>query len=170
MCSLADGNLYTLHQNYNVLTQNTLPSLTTGIAPQLIANISIIPPDTTGDKSNMQAGELIYAESPSGCGDSSPLLYASNRNDPSQSDAITVFETTPTLRAVAYVRTGLQHLRGMAFVGSHQEYIVVGGMNGGGIKVYKRVSSCQGYLTEIAALPAGQVSQPTGFTWALKTS
>lgn len=159
-----NGTLYTLHQNYNVLTQNTLPPLSSGQSSQLVANISIIPPGTTSTV-NMQAGELLYAPSPSG-GLASPLLYASNRNDPSSlGDAIAVFETTPQLKVVAHVRTGLQHLRGMAFVGSTKEYIVVGGMNGGGIKVFKRVDASKGYLTQVAALGAGQVSQPTSFVW-----
>ncbi|KAG8791109.1 hypothetical protein FRC16_000581 [Serendipita sp. 398] len=103
-----NNTLYTLHQNYNVLTQNTLPSLSSGTASQLVANISIIPPGTT-PTTNMQAAELLYAPSTSGSS-SSPLLYATNRNDPTNSDAIAVFETTPSLKAVAYVRTGLQHV------------------------------------------------------------
>ncbi|PVG00800.1 3-carboxy-cis,cis-mucoante lactonizing enzyme [Serendipita vermifera] len=159
-----NNTLYTLHQNYNALTQHTLPALNSGMSPQLIANLTTVPPDTTS-RSGMEAAGLLYAESPSGSS-SSPLLYASNRNDPSPSgDAITIFEIAPTLKAVAYVRTGVQHARALAFVGPNKEYIAVGGMNGGGIKVYKRVTASEGYLTQVAAFPAGQIYQPTGFTW-----
>ncbi|KAG8826497.1 hypothetical protein FRC17_008215, partial [Serendipita sp. 399] len=101
-----NNTLYTIHENSSTLTQHTLPSLCSG-SSQLVANISIIPPGTS-PTSNMKGAELLYAPSPSGSS-SSPLLYASNRNDPTNSDAITVFETTPSLKAVAYVRTGLQH-------------------------------------------------------------
>jgi len=156
-----NNTLYTLHQNYNALTQNTLPSLSSGSASQLVANISIIPPGTS-NSSAMQAAELLYL--PSQDGSSSPLLYATNRNDPSSlGDAITIFEITPQLKAVAYFRTGLQHLRGLAFVGPAKQYLVGGGMNGGGIKVFERVSATDGYLKQVAAFPAGQIYQPTGF-------
>lgn len=111
----------------------------------------------------MQAAELLYAPSPCG-GSASPLLYASNRDDPSAGgDAITIFETTPQLKAVAYIRTGLKHVRALAFVGPTKQYVVAGGKDGGGIKVYER--TCQGYLTQKAALNAAQITQPTGFTW-----
>jgi hypothetical protein len=159
-----DNTLYTLHQNYNAVTQHTLPALNSGTSPQLVANITTIPPSTTSS-SGMEAAGLLYAESPSGSS-SSPLLYASNRNDPSSlGDAITIFEIAPTLKAVAWVRTGVQHARALGFVGPNKEYIAVGGMNGGGIKIYKRVAASAGYLTQVAAFPAGKIYQPLGFTW-----
>ena len=108
----------------------------------------------------MAAAELLYAEGPN------PLLYASNRNDPHpQGDAITIFETLPKLRAVKYVRTGLNYIRGMNFVGLRKEYIIAAGMNGGGIKVFQIVSPARGYLSEIAYLPNGTIAQPSSFVW-----
>ncbi|CCA68203.1 hypothetical protein PIIN_02069 [Serendipita indica DSM 11827] len=157
-----NNTLYTLHQNYNALSQSTLPALGSGGISQVVANFTIVPPGTS-NTSGMSAAELLWAPSVT-CG-ASPLLYASNRDDPSQNDAIAIFETTPALKPVAHVRTGLKHVRGMEFVGANKEYIVAGGMSGGGIKVFKRVSAAEGYLTQVAAFNSGQIVQPTGFTW-----
>lgn len=105
------------------------------------------------------AGELIFAQNPT------PLLYASNRDDPSpEGDAIAIFEPEP-LRKVAEIRTGLKHLRGVALVGDDDAYLIAGGMNGGGIKIYERVSADQGYLKELASFPAGTIDQPASFIW-----
>lgn len=148
----------------SVLTQHTLPPLNSGQASQLIASISIKPSDTSST-ATLKGGELLYAPSPSG-GSASPLLYASNRDDPATTgDAIAVFETTPQLTLVKHVRTGLKHLRGMAFLGPNKEYIIVGGMSGGGIKIYQRVPAAQGYLVQVAALSATQISQPAAYIW-----
>ncbi|CAG8743012.1 11554_t:CDS:2, partial [Acaulospora colombiana] len=120
---------------------------------------SITPPDSD-PSAPFAAAELLYAESPT------PLLYASNRNDPHpEGDAITVLETTPKLKPVAYVRTGLNYIRGMEFVGPKKEYVIAAGMNGGGIKVFKRVPAKLGYLSEVAHLPNGTIAQPSSFLW-----
>jgi hypothetical protein len=107
----------------------------------------------------MLGGELLFAQNPT------PVLYASNRDDPSPAaDAIAIFEVEP-LRKVAEVRTGLKHLRGVALIGEDDAYLIAGGMNGGGIKIYERVSADQGYLKELASLPAGSIDQPSSFIW-----
>ncbi|KAG2158683.1 uncharacterized protein EDB93DRAFT_1076435 [Suillus bovinus] len=36
------------------------------------------------------------------------------------------------------VRTGLNHVQGMAFGGDEDKYLVVGGVEGGGVKVFER--------------------------------
>lgn len=106
----------------------------------------------------LAGGELIFAENPV------PLLYASNRDDPDPAgDAIAIFETVPRLVRVAEVRTGLKHLRGVAFIGDDNEFLIAGGLNGGGIKIFERVSADQGFLREIASLKEGVVDQPTSF-------
>jgi len=95
-----------------------------------VANISIVPSDTPSS-APLVAGELLFAHTPT------PLIYASNRDDPSaQGDAIAIFDINP-LTKVAEVRTGLQHLRGVAFVGENNGYLIAGGMKGGGIKIYE---------------------------------
>lgn len=148
------------------LTQSTLPPLGSTTQPQLVANISIIPSDTRNTM-GMKAGELLYAPSPDGDpATASPLLYASNRDDPTTSgDAIAIFETKPSLKLVTQFRTGLKHLRGVSFIGADKKYMIVGGMMGGGIKIYERVSASAGYLKQVAIFPAGTITQPASFIW-----
>jgi 6-phosphogluconolactonase (cycloisomerase 2 family) len=128
------------------------------VQPNFLANISIAPPDTPSS-APLVAGELLFAQTPT------PLLYASNRDDTSsQGDAIAIFDINP-LTKVAEIRTGLQHLRGVALVGENNAYLIAGGMKGGGIKIYERVSADQGFLKEIASLGVGVVDQPSSFVW-----
>jgi len=151
-----DGSLYCLHEAANTLTQQSISPFSTDAQPNAASSISIVPSDTSSS-ATLLAGELLFAQNPT------PLLYASNRDDPSpQGDAIAIFELNP-LNKVAEVRTGLKHLRGVALIGDDDAYLIAGGMNGGGIKVYERVSADQGYLKEIAAIPAGVVDQPSSF-------
>jgi hypothetical protein len=66
---------------------------------------------------------------------------------------------------VAEVHTGLRHLRGAAVGGKWDDdcrWIVLGGTNGGGVKVYERVDGGRSLL-EVAALP--EVKAPTAFLW-----
>ncbi|PVF91114.1 putative isomerase YbhE [Serendipita vermifera] len=156
-----DGSLYTLHEKANTLTQQAMPPLFSTEQSDIVSSISIIPDDTPSS-ATLYAGELLIAHSPS------TLLYGSNREDPSPGgDAIVIFQTNP-LTKVATIRTGLNHLRGVALVGPNEAYLIAGGMKGGGIKIYERVSADQGYLKEVASLPAGVVEQPSSFTWSPK--
>jgi hypothetical protein len=50
-------------------------------------------------------------------------------------------------------------------VGDNNAYLIAGGMKGGGIKIYERVSADQGYLKEVASLATGVVDQPSSFVW-----
>lgn len=162
---LDDNTLYSLHEKANTLTQQTIPSiaLSNAVQPDSLASVSIIPSDTSSS-APLVAGELLFTQTPT------PLIYASNRDDPSaQGDAIAVFDINP-LTKVAEIRTGLQHLRGVALVGENNAYLIVGGMKGGGIKMYERVSADQGYLKEVASLPAGVIDQPSSFIWISPTS
>ncbi|CAG8600542.1 9357_t:CDS:2, partial [Acaulospora colombiana] len=157
--TLTDGSLYTLHEKANTLSQQVLTPTLGDAQPDAVSSISIIPSDTPSS-ATLYAGELLMAHEPS------TLIYASNREDPSpEGDAIAIFQTNP-LTKVASIRTGLKHLRGVALVGENDAYLIAGGMNGGGIKIYERVSPDQGYLKEIASLAANVVEQPSSFIWA----
>ena len=65
----------------------------------------------------------------------------SNRNDPSpEGDIISIFSVADPakIELVAEVRSGLKHLRGMAFGGSDDRYLIAGGAHGPGVKVFER--------------------------------
>lgn len=89
----------------------------------------------------MQAAEILLPKPNATFPD--PYIYVSNRNDPSPGgDTIAIFslaarETEPEL--VTEVRTGLKHLRGMCFGGDDDIYLIAGGVEGGGVKIYERV-------------------------------
>ena len=70
---------------------------------------------------------------------------------------------------VAEVHTGLRHLRAAAIVGEDGRWVVLGGTQGGGVKVYERTHGGRA-LREVVSLPG--VERPTAFLWlreALKT-
>ena len=107
-----------------------------------------------------------------------PLLYVSNRNDPRPSgDIISIYTTiaseTGSLKLVGELETGLSHLRGFIFFGPQDRYLIAGGANGGGVKVFERLGSVAGSIPgikmqEVAYLPAsvcndGSGLAPTGF-------
>lgn|SRR5258708_163979 len=102
----------------------------------------------------------------------SPLLYVSNRNEGwPAGDTIAIYNThqckpsaefgeSSQFEHINTVVTGLHHLRGMAIEGKDARYIVGGGTNGGGIKVFERVGA---NLREVASTEA--VEKPTSFLW-----
>jgi 6-phosphogluconolactonase (cycloisomerase 2 family) len=133
---VTNGTLYTLHELSNTLTQHTLPALNSGIQPSLVATLPVIP--SGASNTTLGAGELLI--SPVNSQYPTQYLYASNRNDPNPNgDTIAIFAINP-LRLVAQVRTGLQHIRGMQIGGNKGQYIVAGGLNGGGIAVFERTN------------------------------
>ena len=154
------STLYTLHELSNTLTQHTLPALGSGTNPQLVATLPVIPPGASN--TTLGAGELLL--SPINSAYTSQYLYATNRNDPdSAGDSIAIFSVSPSLQLVKHVRTGLKHIRAAALAGANKEYLVAGGLNGGGIVVYKRINGGQDLL-ELARL-TNQVNQPTSFAF-----
>lgn len=91
-----------------------------------------------------------------------PYIYVSNRNDPSpEGDTVAIFSLNP-LELVAEVRTGLKHLRGMAFGGPDDRWLVAGGVHGGGVKVFERVDEGKGL--KLLASNEG-IEGSTAFLW-----
>ena len=91
-----------------------------------------------------------------------PYIYVSNRNDPHpDGDSIAIFTPSP-FELVAEVRTGLNHVRGMMFGGEDDKWLIVGGVNGGGVKVLERIGDGKDFR-EIAA--NSDIKAPTGFLW-----
>lgn len=96
-----------------------------------------------------------------------PYLYVSNRNDSNPlGDTIAIYslENPKQPKIVSDPRTGLTHVRGMVLGGKGEEegkWIVAGGVNAGGVKVFERVDGGKG-LKEVAKCA---VKRPTGFYW-----
>ena len=165
--------MYTLTELTSNLTAHNLPPLPA--LPKLLSITSTLqlqPGEVLGDRA---AAELLLAPALRGDGRRSrssssgdcpkPLLYATNRNDPSpEGDPLAIFSledpTTPAL--IREVHTGLRHLRGAAIGGEDGRYIIMGGMLGGGVKMYERIEGGRA-LMEIATLP--DIERPTGFLW-----
>ncbi|KAJ1301831.1 hypothetical protein OPQ81_009059 [Rhizoctonia solani] len=106
------------------------------------------------------AAELLLVKYPE------PLLFATNRNETHpEGDSITVFSPikdgkAETFKLVNSVRSGLNHVRGAAFGGDNDKWLVVGGADKGGVKIFERDGK---ELTRVASM-AGIVA-PTGFLW-----
>jgi hypothetical protein len=164
--------LYTVTELTNNLTAHSLPPLPA--SPKLLSITSTLrlqPGEVLGDRA---AAELLLApalrrDGRSSSGDGGdcqkPFLYATNRNDPSpEGDPLAIFSledpTTPAL--IREVHTGLRHLRGAAIGGEDGRYIIMGGMLGGGVKMFERIEGGRA-LMEIAALP--DIEKSTGFLW-----
>lgn len=106
-------------------------------------------------------GSEIYIPKPNSVF-SKPLIYVSNRNDPyPEGDTIAVFTPSP-FELVAEVRTGLNHVRGIEFGGENNKWLIAGGANGGGVKVFERTGDGTSFK-EIASNP--NVKAATGFLW-----
>ncbi|EIW80179.1 3-carboxy-cis,cis-mucoante lactonizing enzyme [Coniophora puteana RWD-64-598 SS2] len=107
------------------------------------------------------AAELLIANQ---LGGQWKYLYASNRNDPAPAgDTVAIFSLAERGAPIlaSEVRTGQKHVRGMMFGGPDDRYLVTGGKDGGGVKVWERVSGGRG-LRELASV---DVESPTSFLW-----
>lgn len=116
----------------------------------------------TAKESGMLAAEILIP--PPNDDYPIPLIYVSNRNDPSpDGDVISIFSIVhpEELEPVAEIRAGLNHLRGMAFGGPSNKYLVAGGVTSGKIKVFERVDKGRG-LVELTTVEA---VAPTAFLW-----
>ncbi|KAG5644309.1 hypothetical protein DXG03_008727 [Asterophora parasitica] len=155
-----DGHLYTLLELTSVLVKHTLPPLPA--LPKFVKStptMSHVPAQPT----DMLAAEILIPTPNTTY--PVPYLYLSNRNDPSpEGDIISIFSIAgpDSLELVAEVRSGLQHLRGMVFGGPDDKWLVAGGVNGGGVKIFERVDGGRG-LKVVAE--NSDVQAPTGFLW-----
>ncbi|KAG8728056.1 hypothetical protein FRC10_005381 [Ceratobasidium sp. 414] len=110
------------------------------------------------------AAELLLVTTPT------PLLFVTNRNEAHpEGDSIAVFSPLKSssgkegFEMIASTRTGLGHVRGAAFGGPDDKYLVVGGADKGGVKVYERYGA-RGETPKVVATMPGVVA-PTGFLW-----
>jgi len=156
--------LYTILELSNHITSHSLPALPE--ETKLLHKVDTLsnpPPDpTTIDPPPLSAEILSPPTSPEF---PTPYLYVTNRNDPSpEGDILSIFDVQPegSLKLIKEIRTGLNHLRGIAFDDEENKYLVAGGAIGNGVKIFERVDGGRD-LKEIASLE--DVQSPTGFHW-----
>jgi Lactonase, 7-bladed beta-propeller len=169
--------LYTVNELTNTLTTHSLPPLpASATLLNTTSTLQLQPGEALGDRApaelllapalnaNMRRGRRKGSVSRRDGGNTS-FLYATNRNDPSpEGDTLAIFslEDPAAPALIQEVHTGLQHLRGAAIGGDDGRYIIMGGMLGGGVKMFERVDGGRSVM-EIAALP--DIQGPTGFQW-----
>ena len=153
-----DGYLFTILELTNKVVRHRFPPL-----PALPTFITSTP-TMSNPSTNQLAAEILIP--PPNESFPIPYLYLSNRNDPSpQGDIISIFSIQnpdTSLDLIAEIRTGLKHLRGMVFGGVNDKYLVAGGVNGGGVKVFERIDG--GKSLRLVATN-NSIQAPTGFLW-----
>ncbi|KZT54587.1 putative isomerase YbhE [Calocera cornea HHB12733] len=152
--------VYIVHELANTVTQQTIPTLSSGIEPQLIATVPTIPPG--GDNTTIAAAEILVG--PANALYDEQYLYVSNRWDTNPlGDTVAVLNPNP-LEVIAQVRTGVYGIRGMMIGGNQDQYIIVGGQGSGGVAVLERVDGGRN-LTLVASLNSPLIEAPTTFVW-----
>ena len=161
--------MYTLLELSNKVATHYWPAeLSEPIYEGSASTVDNLPPGTA--TSAMHAAEILVPKAIHT--DNKSHLYASNREDPSEEgDTIAIFALTdkdngkaiPEL--VRQVRTGLRHVRGMHFGGANDQWLIAGGVNKGGVKVFKRIVDKNGredleFITENK-----DIEKPTAFIW-----
>ncbi|EJU05685.1 isomerase YbhE [Dacryopinax primogenitus] len=152
--------LYMVHELANTVTQQTIPSLSSGIQPELVAMVPTIPEG--GDNTTIATAEILL--SPINALYDEQYLYVSNRWDPDPAGDTVAIMTPDPLTVIAQVRTGLYGIRGMMLGGDQDQYVIVGGQGSGGVAVYERVNGGAN-LTLMARLNSSLVEAPTTFVW-----
>ncbi|KAG9125652.1 hypothetical protein FRC07_006740 [Ceratobasidium sp. 392] len=179
---LHDGVLYIVDELTNKIAAHKFPPTASS---SLIASLSTLPepvtPPPPTDRSGsaptngsseplpLLAAELLLTKTPT------PLLFVTNRNEPHpDGDSIAIFSPLKTssgpdgFELIASTRTGLRHVRGAAFGVPDDKYLIVGGADKGGVKVYERSGPRGEKLTEVASMHG--VVAPTGFLWLSQLS
>jgi len=164
--------MYTLLELKNKVIAHHWPSLLA--EPTHVASVSTVdnlPPDTVTDA--MFAAEILVSKSIRT--DGVPHLYVSNREDSSdEGDTIAIFslidkengkEPKEIPELVKQARTGLTHVRGMSFGGPNDEWLIAGGVNKGGVKVFKRVLNDKGGEDLEFVTENKDIEKPTAFVW-----
>lgn len=164
-----EDKLYTLLELTNDVITHNWSSLSNSSKP-VYTTISTLPdPHPEG----MFAAEILVSKAMGV--DGLPHLYVSNREDTSEEgDTIAIFSLvdkengkklreTPEL--VKQVRTGLRHVRGMGFGGADDQWLIAGGVNNGGVKIFKRVKDAKGEEDLEFVAENNSIEKPTAFVW-----
>lgn len=158
--NLLDGMLYTLLELTSSIAAHTFLPLPS--EPVLTHTTSTLT-NPLPLPNDMLAAEILVPKTNASFPD--PYLYVSNRNDPGpDGDTIAIFslenKEKPVL--VKEVSTGLRHVRGIVFGGPGDRWLVAGGVNGGGVRVFERTEG--GRNLKVVA-ENKTIIAPTGFLW-----
>lgn len=163
LTGLVGKALYTLLELTSSLSVHTFPLSHTGPPQKSFPTVLHSHPSSKG----MLAGEILLTTPNTAF--PHPYIYVSNRNDPCpEGDTIAIFslengETEP--QPVTEVHTGLKHLRAMAFGGENDRWLIAGGVEGGGVKIFERVQGGKD-LKEVASLGEDIAPKATSFVWS----
>ncbi|KAL5483101.1 hypothetical protein ACEPAI_8330 [Sanghuangporus weigelae] len=160
-----ESKLYTLMELAKKITVHDFRN--PGSNPPLLAEAVLPAPDDLKPLTMLAAEILCPAPNPTF---PDAYIYVSNRNDPRpHGDLISIFSVhkdgQTALERIGDVPTGLAHVRGFLFFGPDDRYVVVGGANGGGVKVFERINRGRS-MREVAHLPASDGAAglaPTAF-------
>lgn len=105
--AIRDGILFTVHETASTLTAQQIPGAPNGTTFPLIANVSIVPPESSNFNGSFFGAEILISEPTDRFPD--PLIYVSNRNlgpdfDP-RGDSIAIFEFQNSTVAAATADT-----------------------------------------------------------------
>ncbi|KAF8749050.1 Lactonase, 7-bladed beta-propeller [Rhizoctonia solani] len=97
----------------------------------------------------------------------SRFLHRQQKRNTPEGDSITIFSpikdgNTDAFKLVNSVRTGLNHARGAAFGGDKDKWLIVGGADKGGVKIFERDGKDLRPVVGMAGVIA-----PTGFLWGV---
>ncbi|KAG8687919.1 hypothetical protein FRC08_011709, partial [Ceratobasidium sp. 394] len=174
---LHNGVLYVVGELTNQLAAYAFPPAS---GSSFIASLSTLPEPTsplptsdrpgsapcngTSEPLPLLAAEVLLTTTPT------PLLFVTNRNETHpDGDSISIFSPLKNssgkdgFEMIASTRTGLRHVRGAAFGGLDDKYLIVGGADKGGVKIYERYGARGENLKVVASMP--EVVAPTGFLW-----
>lgn len=174
--------IYTALELANEVSSHTFPAPPE--KPSFLSALPTLPPGSI-PTADMLLSEILL--SPSTSSHPYPLIYVTNRNEPLPAgDTIAVFaphhasslpphEAADTAAAAAAaldskspgaefqylgsIATGLKHLRAIILGGPDSRYLVAGGAQGGGVKIFERNGAS---LREVASV---EVEKPTSFIW-----
>ena len=156
-----DGYLFTILELTNKVVRHRFPPLPA--LPTFIKSTPTMSNPPSPASTRQVAAEILIP--PPNESFPTPYLYLSNRNDPSpEGDIISIFsiQNPDSLDLIAEIRTGLKHLRGMAFGGPDDKYLVAGGLKAGGVRVFERIDG--GRSLQLVATN-NCIRAPTGFLW-----
>jgi len=161
--------IYTLLELTNDVVTHHWSSLSENPRPAPTTTSTLPNPHPQG----MFAAEILVSK-PIGI-DDLPHLYVSNREDPSEEgDTIAIFslvdkenrkEPKDIPELVKQVPTGLFHVRGMSFGGADGEWLIAGGVNKGGVRLFKRVKDNNGEEDLEFVAENKDIKKPTVFVW-----